>query len=372
MDPLGLSLLVGFVGAIIGSGITFAWRFSERKMHTIPPQNQAQPFDLALNKFLSLISSSAILINPDDRIVQASAPTYALGIIRGDSLASPELRDLVSYVRRTGELKDDEFDISSRHNHLKLSVRAAPLTKDLVIIFINDKTKEHLFEQVRRDFAANVSHELKTPVGAVMALAETLIEAKEDPAAVEMFATKVGKEAKRLEHLVGQIIELSRLQDAELLGQRSRFDVAGVVAESIDACHSLAEAATIEFVTDIEGGLQMRGERSQVRLAVTNLVENAIAYSKPRSKIAIFARGDEDSISITVTDRGIGIPADELDRIFERFYRLDPSRNTATGGTGLGLSIVKHVMAQHQGEVTVWSEIGEGSSFTLNFPRRKT
>ena len=373
MDSLDAAYIIaGFVGAIVGAVITFIWRYSEKSIYEIPPASTAERIDFQGSRVLSLLSSSAILVSNDDRVVQASAPTYALGIIKDGQLNSKELREAVNYSRSTGEMRDFDIRLVSGNRQLHLAVRVAPLTSELVIIFVNDKTREYEVEQIRKDFAANVRHEIKTPIGAIVALSEALDEAANDSDAVRHFSHKVGQEARRLEGLVRQIIELSRLQNDELGMKPSRFDLNEVVADAKSACTQLAETSQIEVEVIVEEGLTIFGERDQVVLALTNLIKNAIAYSAPRSRVSVSSKVDDSSIAVTVADQGVGIPATEVDRIFERFYRVDPSRNLATGGSGLGLSIVKHVMARHQGDVKVWSKPGEGSSFTLVFPRRNS
>ena len=371
MDSLDAAYIIaGFVGAIVGAVITFIWRYSERKIFEVPPTDDVEKIDVSARRVLALLSSSAILVSSDDRVIQASAPAYALGIIKDEALNSKELREAVYFARVTGELRDFDMQLLQNKRRLNLAVRVAPLTSELVIIFVNDKTREYEVEQIRKDFTANVSHELKTPIGAILALSEALDEAANDSDAVRHFSAKVGQEARRLEGLVQQIIELSRLQDDELGVKPTRFNLTEVVADAKSACLQLAETSQVEVETKVEDGLTIFGERDQVVLALTNLIKNAINYSEPRSRVSVSSKVDDSSISVIVADQGVGIPAAEVDRIFERFYRVDPSRNVATGGTGLGLSIVKHVMARHQGDVKVWSKPGEGSSFTLVFPRR--
>ncbi len=201
-------------------------------------------------------------------------------------------------------------------------------------------------------------------------LTEAIQEAADDPTAVVRFADRMRTEASRLNRLVQQIIELSRLQDRSVLDRPAVVDVDDVVARAVDV--SAIEAAAKEIEVSYEGrpGLELLGDPDQVRLALSNLIANAVAYSPAHSNVTVSALPDELMVDISVTDQGIGIPAGEIDRIFERFYRVDPARHRSTGGTGLGLSIVKHVAASHGGEVTVWSEEGAGSTFTLRLPRR--
>jgi len=235
---------------------------------------------------------------------------------------------------------------------------------------VEDRTRERRVEAIRRDFVANVSHELKTPVGALNLLAEAVQEAADDPEAVTRFAGRMQTESARLTRLVQQIIELSRLQGDDPLYEPQTVDVDAVISRSIDQSTIDAQSKQISVVHDGEHGLQILGNGDEVALALGNLVANAVAYSPNGSRVVVAARTDDLMVDLTVTDQGIGIPASEIERIFERFYRVDPARHRSTGGTGLGLSIVKHVAASHGGEVRVWSVEGQGSTFTLALPRR--
>jgi two-component system sensor histidine kinase SenX3 len=239
-----------------------------------------------------------------------------------------------------------------------------------VLALVEDRTRERRVEAIRRDFVANVSHELKTPVGAIRLLSDAVIDAAEDPEAVQRFAGRMHTESERLGRLVQQIIELSRLQGDDPLEQPVPVEVDKIIARAIDESATDAAARDIEVVQHGTHGLLLLGNREQVAVAVSNLVANAVAYSPDGSSVVVSAAAHEEAVDISVTDRGIGIPADELDRIFERFYRVDPARQRSTGGTGLGLSIVKHVAASHGGEVRVWSVEGQGSTFTLTLPRK--
>jgi two-component system sensor histidine kinase SenX3 len=245
----------------------------------------------------------------------------------------------------------------------------APLSSTLVLALVEDRTRERRVERVRRDFVANVSHELKTPVGAIKLLAEAVCDAADDPDAVRRFAGRMTTESDRLSRLVQQIIELSRLQDDDPLDAPVVVAVDDVVAGAVDASAIDADASNIKVVTGGVHGLKVFGNEEQVRAAVTNLVANAVAYSGADSTVLVSTKPDEQMVEISVVDQGIGIPSGELDRIFERFYRVDPARHRSTGGTGLGLSIVKHVAATHGGDIRVWSVEGQGSTFTLTLPR---
>jgi two-component system sensor histidine kinase SenX3 len=244
----------------------------------------------------------------------------------------------------------------------------APLGGRLVLVLLEDRTRERQVETVRRDFVANVSHELKTPVGALHLLAEAVSEAAEDPEAVRRFASRMQHESVRLEHLVQQIIELSRLQGDQLVDEPVEVDIPGLLVAAVERSRTAAEAKGIAVRVQTEQPLEVLGDPDQLLAAVGNLVENAVKYGRELSRVAVVARTEGERVLIAVSDQGVGIPESELDRIFERFYRIDPARARATGGTGLGLSIVKHVAASHGGEVTVWSEPEHGSTFTLLLP----
>ncbi len=319
---------------------------------------------------LAVLRASAVLIGPDDVVVQASAAAHELGLVRGNRLVQDELAALVTRVRRDGTIRQTELSLTrgrfAAPQHL--AARVAPLSRRLVLVLVEDRTRERRVESVRRDFVANVSHELKTPVGALSLLAEAVAQAADDPQAVHRFAGRMRVESQRLERLVQQVIELSRLQDDELLDEPSRVDVDTLVAAALDRSRTDADARDITLAGQTGTGLAVRGDPSQLQIALGNLVENAVTYSPEGSRVAVSVRGADSAVSITVTDQGIGIPESELDRIFERFYRVDPARASTTGGTGLGLSIVKHVAATHGGEVRVWSVERTGSSFTLSLP----
>jgi two-component system sensor histidine kinase SenX3 len=240
----------------------------------------------------------------------------------------------------------------------------------MVLALVEDRTRERRVEAIRRDFVANVSHELKTPVGAIRLLAEAVCDAADDPEAVRRFSDRMITESDRLSRLVQQIIELSRLQGDDPLESPVPVSVDQVVATAVDTSAIDAATKRIALVTGGESGLEVFGNREQVMAAVSNLVANAVAYSAPSSTVVLNTRATPGTVEISVVDQGIGIPAEEIDRIFERFYRVDPARHRSTGGTGLGLSIVKHVAATHGGEVKVWSVEGHGSTFTLALPRR--
>jgi len=235
------------------------------------------------------------------------------------------------------------------------------------LAIIADLTEKRRLEAVRRDFVANISHELKTPVGALSLLAETLA-AEDDPVVTRRLAERMVGEATRLANTIDDLLVLSRIESEEQPGY-GPVAVAGVMAEAVDRILPAADNAGITIdACEPDPHLTVAGDRRQLVSAVYNLLDNAVKYSDPDSKIDVRVTDDGERLHIAVQDHGIGIPANDIERVFERFYRVDLARSRQTGGTGLGLSIVRHVMANHGGEVTVASRLGEGSTFTLDLP----
>jgi len=224
---------------------------------------------------------------------------------------------------------------------------------------------------VRRDFVANISHELKTPIGALSILSEAVLEASDDPVAIKRFATRMQAEAKRLSDLVQEIINLSRIQDEDPLKDATPVLISDLILQAIDESRLTAESREIkiEFIKNSDSTIL--GDESQLEMAISNLIENAINYSPNKTNVVISLSNVAGLAEIKVKDQGIGISDENIERIFERFYRVDPARSRATGGTGLGLSIVKHIITNHGGDITVWSEQGEGSTFTMRLPEFK-
>jgi two-component system, OmpR family, sensor histidine kinase SenX3 len=340
-------------------------------------RRQATRLPSGVASVLSVLSSSAVVLGNDDRVLRASAAARAYGLVKGDQLMVGELLALVRQVRRDGEIREGEIEVSGSAfggRRTSFAVRVAPLGSGvggggLILLLAEDQTESRRVEEVRRDFVANISHELKTPVGALALLAETMEEAADDPEAVRRFAGRMRQEASRLTYLVQDLITLSRIQAAEPVPDPNPVELSAVVAEALDRCRMKANARGIELVVSCDEGLAVLGDDDLLVTALRNLLENAVAYSPEKTRVVVSATRDgADAAQITVADQGIGIPERDLERIFERFYRVDPARSRATGGTGLGLAIVKHVMAAHGGKVTVWSKEGAGSTFTLRLP----
>jgi two-component system sensor histidine kinase SenX3 len=332
-----------------------------------------------IDSVLAVLSSSAVVLDSDDRVLRASVAARAFGLVDGDQLVVRELSALARKVRRDGKVREGEIELStSRFNGRTTSfaVRVAPLgaavgNGGLVLLLAEDQTESRRVEEVRRDFVANISHELKTPVGALALLAETVEDAVHDPEAVLRFAGRMRQEASRLTDLVQDLIMLSRIQAAEPVPDPTPVEIDTVVAEAVDRCRMKASAQGIELTAAGETGMMILGDEDLLVTALRNLLENAVAYSPEKTRVLVSTRrAGTRTAEVSVADQGIGIPERDLERIFERFYRVDPARSRATGGTGLGLAIAKHVTVAHGGTITVWSKEGAGSTFTLRLPLR--
>jgi len=372
VDPATQAVLFALLGAVLGGAVVLAWRVSEiQQQRAEEAEEPVLPDGVAA--VLAVLRSSALVVDRDDSVLKATAPVYGMGVVSGERLVDDTLLDLVRRVRRDGQIRESELlhprriGVPARH----LTVRVTPLGARLVLVLLEDRTRERQVEAIRRDFVANVSHELKTPVGAIRLLSEAVTDAADDPEAVQRFAGRMSMESMRLGRLVQQIIELSRLQDDDPLEEPGSVPVDRLLDRVIDENSTDAYAKSINVVRDGDKELVVLGSLEQVALAVSNLVSNAVSYSPEGSTVVVSTRAEPTAVEIAVTDQGIGIPASEIDRIFERFYRVDPARHRSTGGTGLGLSIVKHVAASHGGEVRVWSVEGQGSTFTLTLPRKQ-
>ncbi len=369
MDPFAAAVLGGGVGAAVSIASAVAWRVSETHQRRVPPSPEpVVPVGAA--DVLSVLRSSALIVGADDDVLKASAPAHLMGLVSGSRLASDELTELVRAVRRDGQIRETDLELRSGQSGPRYVVaRIAPLSSRLTLLLVDDRTRERRVEEVRRDFAVNVSHELKTPVGAIALLSEAVGEAADDPEAVRRFAARMRTEGERLSVLVQRIVDLSRVQGDDPLEEVEVVSVDALAERALDRVRVDAANKSIQLAFAGNSGLYVSGDADQLEAALGNLVDNAVAYSAGGTRVTIAAKVRDAQVEMSVTDQGSGIPLAELDRIFERFYRVDPARARTTGGTGLGLSIVKHIAATHGGDVSVWSAEGQGSTFTLTLPR---
>lgn len=379
VNPTGAAL-IGCLGGLL-IGVMIAWLIWRRPRpnpaeEAFSDPNQTVPD--GVSEVLAVLRSSAVVVGIHDQVLRSSAPAKTLGLVRGTRIAIPELLELVRAVRSDGRIHSADLEISRGRGtpSLFLSARVAPLGDDLVLILAEDRTTARRIEETRRDFVANVSHELKTPIGAISLLSEAVTAAAEDPVAVRKFAGRMEIESARLTELVRQIIDLSRLQTDNPLHQPELVEIDTVLRSAVDRCQVDAEKHEVSLTIAGKQGCTVLGDPQQLDIAVGNLVENAVIYSDPGARVTVaahvVAESDDDYVEITVSDNGIGIAPAEAARIFERFYRVDYARSRANGGTGLGLSIVKHIAAAHGGEVSVWSQLGQGSTFTIKIPAHQS
>jgi len=365
-----LAIATAFVGYLVG-GVLIPYlntRHSERRRAT-SGLTMSQVLDLIV-----LASESGIAVVDQFHDVVLSNPrAEELGLVR-NRLIDDRAWDAALKVLADGN--PVEVDLSSKNPRTgrdKIAVRcvARLLSKEdkrFVVLFADDDSEQVRMEATRRDFVANVSHELKTPVGAMSLLAEALLESADDPDSVRHFGGKVVAESKRLGNMVTELIALSRLQGAEKLPDLEVVDVDTVVNEAMDRSKLAAENAGISVTTDHPSGLEVLGDQALLVTALANLIQNAIAYSSDGAPVSVSRALRGDNVAFAVTDRGIGIAKGDQERVFERFFRVDKARSRATGGTGLGLAIAKHVAANHNGSISLWSKLGTGSTFTLQIP----
>ena len=334
--------------------------------------DQSEGLSESLSQLLTNIDAESIVLTQGEGVIMSTPGIETYKLVRDGRLTNESLLMLVRAVRRFGKRQEATLELprgpigSGTHD---LLVRVVPLdTFGTIAILIFDDSEMRRLDSIRRDFVANISHELKTPIGALSILSEAVLGAADDPEAIAKFAARMQTESKRLSDLVQEIINLSRLQDGDPLKNAQDIELRDVIQEGIDQSQMRADSRNIEVILSVQNDCSIKGDRSQVLMAISNLIENAINYSPEKTRVAITLRSQNGLVEISVTDQGLGIPEKDLERIFERFYRVDPARSRLTGGTGLGLSIVKHVATNHGGDVSVWSVAGAGSTFTLRFP----
>ncbi|GAB6858849.1 sensor histidine kinase [Microbacterium xylanilyticum] len=370
MDSTLLALLALGLGAVIGAGIA-AMIVAAMRARTAAELQASSELPDGLTDVLAAMDDAACAVDPSGLVTAASSAAARFGIGVGATLENPELRQLVRAVREGGsETATLRLARGGRNLDPRLvAARASRIGPRLSLLIIRDITEQERLEQMRTDFVANTSHELKTPVGAVSLLAEAIESAAEDPAQVRAFATRIQAEAARLGQLTGRIMSLSRLQSSDGLGQFGPVAIDEVIATSVEAHAVQAASAGVELTRGGERGAWVRGDAQILIEAVGNLIANAIVYSPRGSRVGVGVRVDDGVVEISVSDQGIGIDEADRERIFERFYRADEARSRRTGGTGLGLSIVKHATQRHGGEVRLWSRPGRGSTFTMRLPQ---
>jgi two-component system sensor histidine kinase SenX3 len=370
MDSVWLVPLTLLVGALAGAGIVGVLIASARRgQRAVDVASTAVPD--GIDQVIEALESAGVVIDPSNNVVKASPGAMAFGLVWNQALVHPELLALVDRVRRSGDSVTEELELSRGpfgDANIYLFVRVARLGSRYVLLLAEDRTESYRLDAVRRDFVANISHELKTPIGAVGLLAEALQAASDEPEQVRRFAKRLTKESERLARITQEIIELSRLQAADALTKPDIVEIDHVVALAVDQNRVAADANGVTVVSGGDSGAEVYGDEPLLVVALHNLIANAIQYSPTNSRVGIGVSNVEGIVEIAVTDQGVGIPEEDLDRVFERFFRIDASRSRHTGGSGLGLSIVKHVVQNHGGDIRVWSQPGNGSTFTIRLP----
>ena len=327
-------------------------------------------FEEVAAEIVDRIANAGVVLNGSNRVLRYSPGAQVFGLIENRLLIHPPLIELVDLAREQQDVieRDVEIQANGGKNIIWLRARAAHFGKDLVILLVDDRTESKRVEETRRDFVANVSHELKTPIGAISLLAEAIEDAVEDPQTVQKFAKSLSKESSRLTNLVQEVIQLSKMQAGPVLENAREINLRQVVTDAVERNQTLADTHGIKVVAEAGDSVFVKGDYDMLTTALRNLVENAIVYSEQGSQVGVGIKQVDSVAEISVADSGRGISEEDQERIFERFYRVDPSRSRETGGTGLGLSIVKHAAQNHNGEVSLFSRLGVGSTFTLKIP----
>lgn len=373
MNPTLLTLAALVFGLVVGAGFMVALAVAERRGANAR-RAAATRLPEGLAEVLLALGSASVVIDPSNNVVHATDGAAPLGLLLPNQLVlNPVLVPIASAARREDHPIDDEVELTAeRFTTMQrvIAVRAGQIGARFTVISGVDHTEAHRLDAVRRDFVANISHELKTPIASASLLAEAIEQAADDPTTVRRFAKRLASESQRLASITADVIELARLQATDITGRTDLVSVNEVVAQAVDETRVLADGRQVMLVVRPSKGVtDVLGDRAALVVAVHNLLANAINYSNPGGRVGVGVRGTSTQLEVVITDQGVGIPDVELERIWERFYRVDPARARNTGGSGLGLSIVKHTVQQHQGEVQAWSRPGQGSTFTLRLPR---
>ncbi|MBW3078550.1 sensor histidine kinase [Bifidobacterium simiiventris] len=357
---------------------------------------------------IEVAPESVIICDAKYNVRYFSPGAKQFALVDHGRIDSDEIKDFLSLTIEDGRVREREVAIPADREHhiaaapsdgrgvrpgqevpsdlLYLRVRAGRIVDGLYAVFLTDMSEQRRFEAMRRDFVTNVSHELKTPVGAISLLAETITDAADDPDAVRYFSGRVAKESNRLTELVRRLIDLQKAQSMEGVVEMKPVSVMAVVRDAIGENQPQADAKRIDIrltdngtsvplvvsgdadTADVGDEVTVMADDESLKTAVKNLVENAIHYSPEQTVVAVGVAEKRGKVTIRVVDQGIGIPAESLGRVFERFYRVDPARSRETGGSGLGLAITKHCVQECGGTISVWSREGEGSTFTIELP----
>ncbi|AWR22180.1 sensor histidine kinase [Aurantimicrobium photophilum] len=367
-------LLALGVGAVAGVAVVLLiiWVLRQRRM-----DNEKTSGDLprGVAQLVSKLDGAVLVLDKSLNVLIASDATSRLGLSGNGRLLIPELVLIAEQAAQGKSVSREDFEISRGplgDATLTVTVHASPFRNRFVLLSVIDRGEYQRLDDVRREFVANVSHELKTPIASVGLLAEALVEAADEPDTVRHFAERLTKESQRLGAITREIIELSRLQAEGALAEFAPVTVETVVMNALEQNRVMAKSRKIKLATGGDLDAVVYGDAESLTVALNNLIANAVHYSPDNSQVGIGAVRRNSFIEIAVTDQGIGMTKDESERVFERFYRTDQARSRSTGGSGLGLSIVKHIVSNHGGDIRVWSSPGKGSTFTIRIPEAIT
>ena len=375
-----MELILSFAAGVVACGLALpviSWlrgRIARYRQATDAEANQVTTVSQVLHLAVQGSPTALAVLDRSQEIVMSNPAAHEMSLVH-DRAVNPDVWQTAQEVFEDKETRTVDLAIPKRrtgHRVTQFKAVIKPLTLNdgrFVIIYGTDESENVRMESARRDFVANVSHELKTPVGGIALLAEALLQDPGDQETVEYFGNKVYKEANRMADMVSELISLSKLQGAEALPEMEPLAVDDLIEEALSRNQLAAEARSIELNRGASAGVQVKGDRSLLVTALSNLVSNAINYSPEKMPVSVSQKVvDGGVVLIRVTDRGIGIAPDDQKRVFERFFRVDQARSRQTGGTGLGLAIVKHVVANHGGNIKLWSRPGTGSTFTIELP----
>ena len=369
MDSTSI-VIAALVGILFG-GVFMWWFLSVRARLLEQTREKTGHLPAGVLDVIRLMEAPVLIIDNQQSVMAGSPSALALGLVLNRKLVNPEIAHLLERMQEQGHAVSREIDISrdpAGDSTLTLSVSAVAFGEWHSLIFIKDKTDARRLDEVRRDFVANISHELKTPIGAIRLLSDALLEAADDPAMVRKFADSLNTEALRLTDLTGEIIDLSKVQSEGALAEFSRVRIDRILKAAIQQNKVAADAKDITILVNGSDKYETFGDEPRLTMAFKNLVANAVQYSAVDSRVTIELGQRKGFIEVSIIDQGIGMSEEDLGRIFERFYRTDDARSRLTGGTGLGLSMVKHIISNHGGDIRVRSKQGEGSTFTVRLP----
>jgi two-component system sensor histidine kinase SenX3 len=363
-------VIASILGAVFGGFLVWWISFTHRRSVELE-RKKILTIPEPVAEIIALLDTPVIILDRSYNVMAASPGALALGLVLNRRLIGEELLALVADQQSSGLSITREVDLlrgPQSESTLNLSARARAYGERHTLLLVTDRTEYQKLEEVRRDFVANISHELKTPIGAVTLLADALREAAEDPDIVRKFSQSLATEAARLADMTGEIIELSRLQSEGALAENKKVKLDKILKEAIAQNKIAAASKAVAIVLGGDEDTEIYGDEPRLVMAFKNLLSNAVQYSPSASRVGVGISKRKGFIEVAITDQGMGMAPDEVERIFERFYRTDEARSRTTGGTGLGLSLVKHVVVNHGGEIKVWSQPGSGSTFTVRLP----